>query len=145
VGRAKAAARREFTKSFGELQQSGYTMLREHEAGQLKRSRLSKHLKSIQKSAKSLRALLQLGEPAPITEVSGSPQTPQAFDESIRRLTQVISAFAHNPIHQNSKVFNTGEATRARTDLAVIIALAKLIESQARQYTALPTQATIHH
>jgi hypothetical protein len=142
VGRAKAAARQQFTKSFGELQASSQALLREHEAGQLKPGMLSKRLKTIQKCAKSLRLLLQLGEPEPLTEGNGSPHTPQAFDQSIRRLAAIISSFAHNPIHQNNKVFNTGDAARARADLERILLLSKTIEGQARNYTALQAQMT---
>jgi len=142
LGRAKAAARQQFTKSFSQLQESSHALLREHEAGQLKPELLSKRLKTIQKCAKSLRLLLQLGEPEPLTEVNGVPRTPQAFDQSIRRLTAIISTFVHNPIHQNNKVFNTGDATRARTDLERIITLSKTIEGQARKYTALQAQMT---
>jgi len=142
LGRAKAAARQQFTKSFGDLQASSHALLREHEAGQLKPEMLSKRLKTIQKCAKSLRLLLQLGEPEPLTEVNGAPSTPQAFDQSIRRLAAIISTFVHNPIHKNNKVFNMGDATRARTDLERIIALSKTIEGQARKYTALQAQMT---
>lgn len=140
LSRAKAAARQEFKKSFAEIQESSRVLLQEHEASQLTPSRLSKHLKSIQKSAKSLRLLLQLGEPEPLTEVNGLPRTPQAFDQSIRRLAAIISAFAHNPIHQNNKIFNAKDAARARTDLERIITLSKRIESQARKYTTLQAQ-----
>lgn len=140
LSRAKAAARQQFTKSFSELQESSQALLREHEAGQLKPGTLAKRLKTIQKCAKTLRLLLQLGEPEPLTEVNGSPRTPQAFDQSIRRLAAIISSFAHNPIHQNNKLFNTGDAARARTDLEKIITLSKTIESQARKYTTLQAQ-----
>jgi hypothetical protein len=142
LSRAREAAREQFTKNFRELQESSRRLLREHEAGRLKSNLLSKQVKSIQKCAKNLRALLQLGEPEKLPQVNSSPQTPQAFDLFIRRLASVVSAFAHNPVHRNSKVFNTDDAARARDDLEMIIKLAKLLEDQARNYQASSGQIT---
>jgi len=139
---AKAAARQVFAKNFRELQLLGYELLREHEAGQLQPPHLAKEAKSIHKRAKTLRSLLELGEhQSSPTEIIGSLATPQEFDSSIRRLSRLIYSFAHNPVHQSGKVFNTTEAARARTDLATIITLSKVIESKAKSYVAVSASA----
>jgi hypothetical protein len=133
----KMLARQQFSKNFRDLQVLSQALLREHESGQLTASRLGKEAKSIQKCAKTLRTLMALGELAKTPdEVDKQLDSAQEFDQSIRRLAKMIKDFAHNPIHQNSKVFHTVEATKAQTDLLTIITLAKVIESQAKNYQA---------
>src|SRR5437868_3883108 len=60
--REKAIIRQQFSKSFHDLQVVSQQMLQEHGAGQLTTTQLSKQAKSINKSAKTLRALMALGE-----------------------------------------------------------------------------------
>jgi hypothetical protein len=139
--RARARARYQFAKNFRELQELGYRLLREHEAGRLKPAQLAKDAKAIQKRAQSLRSLLILGDDLPPPEVIGSLATPQEFDRSLRRLARLVYSFAHNPVHQNNKVFNMSEAARARADLATLIQLAKAIGGQAKSYAPLSGQA----
>jgi hypothetical protein len=141
LSRRREAARKQFADNFRELQVTGYALLREHEAGRLKPARLSKGVKSIQKRAKNLRSLTQLGEPPPDREKEAPPEplaAPQAFDQAIRRLASLIYTFSHNPVHQNNKVFNTDEAARALRDLLAIIDLAKELENHAEKYAAPP-------
>ena len=134
--REKIVARQQFSKNFHDLQVISQELLRRHVAGQLTSSELSKKAKVIHKSAKTLRTLMALGElaqePHAIDEnLSGT----SAFDQSIKRLAKMIYDFAHSPVHQNSKVFNTVEVTKTQKDLLTIISLAKIIETQARKYT----------
>jgi hypothetical protein len=137
--REKASARQQFSKNFHDLQVASQELLQEHVAGRLTRTELSKKARAIFKSAKTLRTLMALGnlaqEPHALDEeLSGTLE----FDQSIKHLAKMIYDFAHNPVHQNSKVFNTIEATKAQKDLLTIISLAKLIETQARKYIKLP-------
>lgn len=137
--REKAVARQQFSKNFRELQVTSQQLLQEHVAGQLKPPELAKKAKAIHRSAKTLRVLMALGqlaeEPHAIDEeLSGA----QEFDQSIKRLAKMIYDFAHSPIHQNSKVFNTVEAAKTQKDLLTIISLAKVIETQARKYSKAP-------
>jgi len=138
--REKAVARQQFSKYFRELQVTSQQLLQDHVAGQLKPPELAKKAKAINKSAKTLRTLMALGqlaeEPYAIDEELNSAQD---FDQSIKRLAKMIYDFAHSPVHQNSKVFNTVEAAKTQKDLLTIISLAKVIETQARKYTKLPS------
>ncbi|MBS1786915.1 MAG: hypothetical protein JST85_04300 [Acidobacteria bacterium] len=133
--RDKAYARQQFTKNFQALQIISQNLLKEHENNHLTAERLAKDARSINKSAKTLRSLLVLGEVAEPVKVDKEINTPQQFDKSIRRLAKHIYDFAHNPIHQNSKVFNTDQAQQAQTDLLVIIDLSKAIENKAKSYS----------
>ena len=143
VSLAKAAAHQEFNKNFRELQESSQALRHEHEAGHLAPGQLAKHLKSIQKCAKNLRRLMQLGVLEHRPEINGSPQSPQAFDQFIQRLTRTIQTFVHSPVHQNNKVFDMGASSRARVDLEMIIELSKVIERQAHRYTPLLAQTGV--
>jgi hypothetical protein len=67
-------------------------------------------------------------------EVDKEIVTARKFDESIRKLATLISDFAHNPVHQNNKVFNTDQAERAQTDLLTIINLSKALENKSKAY-----------
>lgn len=133
--REKVVIRQQFSKSFHDLQVISQQMLREHNAGQLTTTQLSKQAKSINKSAKTLRTLMALGdlveEPHPVEKgLSDALQ----FDKSIRRLAKMIFDFSHSPHHQNSKVFDTTEATKVQKDLLTIIALSKVLEANAKNY-----------
>lgn len=137
--REKAVARQQFSKNFRDLQVTSQQLLQEHIEGQLKPPELAKKTKAIHRAAKTLRALMALGqlaeEPHAIDEELSNAHE---FDQSIKRLAKMIYDFAHNPIHQNSKVFNTVEAAKTQKDLLTIISLSKVIEAQARKYTRLP-------
>src|SRR5262249_16799865 len=105
--RERAYNRQQFSKNFRDLQLLGQNLLKEHEANRLTSARLAKDSKSINKCAKVLRSLSAFGRLAVPQKIHREITTPQEYDESIRRLAQLIWNFAHNPVHQNSKVFNT--------------------------------------
>jgi hypothetical protein len=132
--RDRAYARQMFQKNFKTVQVLTQELLREHEAGRLTPERLGKDARTLQKSARTLRALQALGEMAKPTDINPNIRTPDEFDAAIRRLAKFIYDYAHNSIHQNSKVFNTDEAERAQTDLLAAIQLAKAIESKSKSY-----------
>ena len=136
--RNRTYLRQEFQKNFKNLQEIGKTLLQEHEAARLTPAGLSKHVKSIQKCAKTLRSLLGLGAMARPTEINKEIDTPREFDNSIRKLVQLIRTFAHNPVHQNSKVFNTDQAEQAQTDLLAIILLSRALENRSKSYLPSP-------
>lgn len=133
--REKTVIRQQFSKSFHDLQVISQQMLREHDTGQLTTNHLSKQSKSINKSARTLRTLMALGElaqePHPLEK---DLTTAHAFDKSIRRLAKLIYDFSHSPHHKNSKVFDTVEATKVQKELLTIIALSKLLEVNAKNY-----------
>lgn len=135
--RDRIYARQQFNKNFRDLQITSQELLKEHEERHLTRERLTKNLRTINKSAKILRTLTALGNLAVPLKIDKEINTPQQFDQSIRRLAKLIYDFAHNPIHQNSKVFNTDQAQQAQTDLLAIIDLSKAIENKARDYKAV--------
>lgn len=132
--RERAYARQQFSKNFRDLQLISQNLLKEHEEKRLTQQHLTKGLRTINKSAKELRSLMALGNLAVPLKIDKEINTPQQFDQSIRRLSKFIYDFAHNPIHQNSKVFNTDQAQQAQTDLLAIIDLSKAIESKAKGY-----------
>lgn len=133
--RAQTIVRQQFTKNFHDLQTISQNLLHEHEARRLTPSRLAKDVKSINKCGKTLRSLIGLASLATETEINKEINTPSEFDESIRRLSKLIWDFAHNPVHQNSKVFNTDQAGQAQTDLLTIINLSKALETKAKGYS----------
>ncbi len=133
--RNRAYVRQQFNKNFRDLQVLGQNLLKEHENRRLTPQRLSKDVKSINKSAKTLRTLMVLGDMAEPLEINKDINTAEEYDKSIRQLAKHIYDFAHNPIHQNSKVFNTDQAEQAQTDLLAIIDLSKAIENRAKGYT----------
>jgi hypothetical protein len=132
--RERAYAREQFTKNFRDIQLLGKGLLQDHEATKLTPDKLAKSARSINKCAKTLRALIALGEMASEVEVDKEIVTARKFDESIRKLATLISDFAHNPVHQNNKVFNTDQAERAQTDLLTIINLSKALENKSKAY-----------
>ncbi|HEV2665609.1 MAG TPA: hypothetical protein VG324_11890, partial [Blastocatellia bacterium] len=77
---------------------------------------------------------IALGEMASEVEIDKEIDTAREFDESIRKLASLISEFAHNPVHQSNKVFNTDQAERAQTDLLTIINLSKALENKSKDY-----------
>ncbi len=141
--RNRAYVRQQFTQNFRDLQLLSQGLLRDHEAGRLTPKRLRKDASSINKCAKRLRSLMTLGDLASKSGKSREKEinTPQEYDESIRRLAKVIKDFAHNPAHQNSKVFDTELASQAQTDLLTVINLSKVIESRAMRYQTFSTPA----
>jgi NifU-like protein involved in Fe-S cluster formation len=82
-----------------------------------------------------LRTLIALGEMANEVEINKEIDTAQEFDESIRKLSKLVRDFAHNPVHQSNKVFNTDQAERAQTDLLTIINLSKALEDKSKNYS----------
>ncbi len=133
--RDRLYARQQFTKNFRDLQLTSQNLLKEHEEKQLTPARLSKSVRIINKAAKALRSMMVLGDLAEPVKIDKEIMTPQQFDNSIRRLAKHIYDFAHNPIHQSNKVFNTDQAQQAQTDLLAIIDLSKAIENKAKSYT----------
>jgi hypothetical protein len=132
--RERAYAREQFTKNFRDLQLLGKALLQDHETTKLTPGKLAKSVRSINKCAKTLRLLIALGEMASEVEIDKEIDTAQEFDESIRKLATLISDFAHNPVHQNNKIFNTDQAERAQTDLLTIINLSKALENKSKGY-----------
>jgi hypothetical protein len=132
--RERAMVRQRFTKNFKDIQTISQGLLKEHEAKRLTARRLAKDAGSINKCGKTLRSLIGLGALAIEIDVNREIDTPSEFDESIRRLSKLIWDFAHNPVHQNSKVFNTDQAERAQTDLLAIINLSRALETKAKGY-----------
>jgi len=136
--RERAYAREQFSKNFRDLQVLGKGLLENHQATKLTPGKLSKGAKSINKCARALRALIALGEMASEIEINREIDTAREFDESIRKLAGLIWDFAHNPVHQSSKVFNTDLAERAQTDLLTIINLSKALENKSGSYITAP-------
>jgi hypothetical protein len=136
--RERAYAREQFSKNFRDLQLLGKGLLRDHEATKLTPGKLAKDAKSINRCARTLRSLIALGDMASEVKINREIDTAPEFDDSIHNLAQLIWDFAHNPVHQSNKVFNTDLAEQAQTDLLTIINLSKALESKSRRYVALP-------
>ena len=136
--RDRAYAREQFTKNFRDIQTLGKELLQDHEGAKLTPSKLEKNTRMINKCARALRTLIALGEMAKEVEINRKIHTPREFDESIHKLSSLIWNFAHNPVHQSNKVFNTEQAERAQTDLLTIINLSKALEGKSRGYVASP-------
>ncbi len=136
--RDRLYARQQFTKNFRDLQLTSQNLLKEHEEKRLNPERLNKSVRIINKAAKALRSLMALGDLAQPLKIDKEIKTPQQFDSSIRRLAKHIYDFAHNPIHQSNKVFNTDQAQQAQTDLLAIIDLSKAIQNKAKGYVFAP-------
>ena len=135
--RERAYVRQQFTKNFRDLQLLGKELLQDHESARLTSGKLAKGARSINKCAKTLRSLIALGEMASEEPVNREIATAREFDESIHKLSDLISEFAHNPVHQSNKVFNTDQAERAQTDLLTIINLSKALENKSKRYLNL--------
>lgn len=134
--RERAYLRQQFARHFKAIQESSNSLVRAHDKKSLTVSQLSREVKSINRSAKSLRTMLALGELATPQEQKTDLASPEDFDRAIQRLASLIWDFSHNPIHQNSKVFNTRLAARAQTDLASIISISKAIAENSAKYVA---------
>ena len=132
--RERAYAREQFTKNFRDIQLLGKGLLQDHEETKLTPGKLAKSARSINKSARTLRSLIALGEMASEVEINKEIDTATEFDESIRKLAILISGFAHNPVHQSNKVFNTDQAESAQTDLLTIINLSKALDNKSKSY-----------
>jgi hypothetical protein len=132
--RERAYNRQLFKKTFHDIQILGQNLLKDHEAGRLTTGRLAKDVKAIHKCAKVIRSLTALGDLAEPEVINKDIDTPREYDESIRLLAKHIWDFAHNPVLQNTKVFNTDQAQRAQTNLEAIMDLSKAIESKAKGY-----------
>jgi hypothetical protein len=132
--RERAYVREQFKKNFRDLQLLGKGLLQDHEETKLTPGKLAKSARAINKCARALRTLIALGEMASETPINREIDTAREFDESIRKLATLISDFAHNPVHQSNKVFNTDEAERAQTDLLTIINLSKALENKSKVY-----------
>ena len=133
--RQKAITKLQFTQNFRNLQLSSQAMLREHESGALTGAQLGKTARAVNKSAKTLRGLMALGKLADAPDsIEKNLNEPGQFDQAIRRLAQLVYDFAHSPVHQNSKVFDTKAAAKAQTQLLTIIELSKTIGARARAY-----------
>jgi hypothetical protein len=134
--RERRAAKEAFNGNFRELQLLGINLLKDHQSGALDKGRLAKDTKAIQKRARSLRGLMVLGEPIePPIELESKIRTAPQFDKFIGWLSRLIYDFAHNPVHKNTRVFDTEAAGRAAADIINIINLAKLIEQCSGDYT----------
>jgi len=134
--RERRAAKESFNEHFRELQVLGINLLKDHRSGALDKGRLAKDTKAIQKRARSLRGLMVLGEPTePPIEIESKIATAPQFDKFIGWLSRLIYDFAHNPVHKNTRVFDTEAAGRAAADIVNIINLAKLIEQCSGDYT----------
>ncbi len=142
--RQRAVTKQQFSLNFRNLQTTSQAMLREHEAGVLTNKQLNKTARTINKSAKTLRGLMALGNLAETAEpFEKLIDTADKFDAAIRRLSQLIYDFAHSPVHQNSKVFDTRAAAKTQTQLLTIIELSKTIETRARDYTFVATPSRL--
>jgi hypothetical protein len=138
--RDRAYLRQQFQKNFKNIQLLGQELLREHNESRLTGERLEKNAKAINKCGKTLRTMMALGDMANTVELDENLNTAKKFDDSIRRLSELISDFAHNPVHQNSKVFNTDQAERAQTDLLTIINLSRILAGKSKAYIGIPGQ-----
>ena len=142
--RQKAVTKQQFTQNFKNLQVTSQAMLREHEAGALTDKQLNKTARSINKSAKTLRGLMALGNLAETADpFEKLIDTADKFDAAIRLLSKLIYDFAHSPVHQNSKVFDTKAAAKTQTQLLTIIELSRAIETRARDYAPAITPSRL--
>lgn len=136
--RERAYNRQLFKKTFHDIQILGQNLLKDHEARRLTSGRLAKDVKAINKCAKVIRSLTALGDLAEPEVINKDINTPKEYDESIRLLAKHIWDFAHNPVLQNTKVFNTDQAQQAQTNLEAIMDLSKAIENKAKGYSTIP-------
>ena len=132
--REKEYLRQQFARHFKLIQVTSQQLIREHEEGTMTSARLSKSVRDINKSARTLRTMIGLGELANIEQLKTDLTTAAGFDEALRLLGRLTRDFARNPVHQNSRILNTDLATQAQTDLLSIINLSKLIGQQSGIY-----------
>lgn len=137
--RERAYNKQLFKKTFHDIQILGQELLKDHEAGLVTAGRLAKDTKAINKCAKTLRSLTVLGTVIQPKAINKEIATPSQYDQAIRSLAKHIWDFAHNPVLQNNKVFNTDQAQQAQTDLEAIMNLSKIIENKAKGYVPTVT------
>jgi hypothetical protein len=132
--REKEYLRQQFARHFKLIQVTSQQLIREHEEGTMTSPRLSKSVRDINKSARTLRTMIGLGELANDEQLKTDLTTAAGFDEALRLLGRLTRDFARNPVHQNSRILNTDHATQAQTDLLSIINLSRLIGQQSGIY-----------
>jgi len=132
--REKEYLRQQFARHFKLIQVTSQQLIREHEEGTMTSARLSKSVRDINKSARTLRTMIGLGELANDEQLKTDLTTAAGFDEALRLLGRLTRDFARNPVHQNSRILDTDLATRAQTDLLSIINLSRLIGQQSGIY-----------
>lgn len=132
--REKEYLRQQFARHFKLIQITTQQIIREHEDGTMNSTRLSKNVREINKSARTLRTMIGLGDLANDEKLKTDLTSAAGFDEALRLLGRLIRDFARNPVHQNSRILNTELATRAQTDLLSIINLSRSIGQQAGNY-----------
>jgi len=133
--RERQARKESFKENFRELQLLGISLLKTHRSGELDAARLNRDSKAVQKRARALRGLMVLGNPEvkPI-ELPSRIKSPDEFSKFIGWASRMIYDFAHNPIHTNTKVFDTDLAAKAAGDLVNIVNLAKVLETSSIHY-----------
>ena len=132
--RERAYAREQFARHFKSIQVRSQQLLRLHEKRTLSAKQLREEAGQINKSARMLRQLIALGSLAARVEQKTRFAAPEEFDEAIRKLANLVWGFAHNPVHQNGKIFNTQQATAAQTDLLSIIELSRALQREGSGY-----------
>jgi hypothetical protein len=132
--RERAYAREQFARHFKSIQVRSQLLLRLHEKRTLTAKQLREEAGQINKSARMLRQLIALGTLASKVEQKASFGAPEEFDVAIRKLANLVWEFAHNPVHQNGKVFNTRQAAMAQTDLLSIIELSRALQRDGTGY-----------
>ncbi len=132
--REKAYLRMQFARHFRAIQVLSQGLVRGVEEGTLVGSQLVTDTREINRSARSLRTMIALGELAQEESLKTSFANQQEFEEAIRRLGELVREFARNPSHQNTRILNTAQATTAQTDLLSIIRLSKALSQQGRSY-----------
>ncbi len=132
--RERAYAREQFARHFKSVQVRSQQLLRLHEKRTLSAKQLREEAGQIHKSARMLRQLIALGSLASKVEQKIQFASPEEFEEAIRKLANLVWEFAHNPVHQNGKVFNTQQAAAAQTDLLSIIELSRALQREGSGY-----------
>ena len=132
--RERAYAREQFARHFKSVQVRSQLLLRLHEKRTLSAKQLREEAGQINKSARMLRQLIALGSLAARVEQKTRFAAPEEFEEAIRKLANLVWEFAHNPVHQNGKIFNTQQAAAAQTDLLSIIELSRALQREGSGY-----------
>lgn len=132
--RERAYAKEQFARHFKSIQVRSQLLLRLHEKRTLSTKQVREEAGQINKSARMLRQLIALGSLATKVEQKTQFATPEEFEEAIRKLANLVWEFAHNPVHQNGKVFNTQQAAAAQTDLLSIIELSRALQREGNGY-----------
>jgi hypothetical protein len=141
--RERAYAREQFGRHFKSIQVRSQRLLRLHEEGSLSAKQLTEEAREIHKSARTLRQLIALGSLATKVEQRAHFASPEEYGEGIRKLANLVWEFAHNPVHQNGKVFNTQQAAEAQTDLLSIIELSRALQRKGGGYPPPPVPSPV--